>query len=142
MTRILKTLDQIAREKQRNVLFVTFHKEDINIFDDEGDDEIDLDDDYEQCDKRKAFIQLLDENHISFQECFGFEPGVMSMSYLGQIYLDVPFDESNPQYQLINQYVENPDGSLKDPDVALYCLSLEMAMEYKHLDDPEYWNHV
>lgn len=62
------------------------------------------------------------------------------MPYLGQIYLDIPFDESNPQYQRINQYVENPDGSLKDPDIAMYCLPLEMAMEYKHLDDPEYWN--
>lgn len=153
MSRILKTVDQIAREKQRSVLFVTFHKEDIKIFDfedidlDNDDDEvIDLDDDdefdYEQCDKRKVFIQWLDENDISFQECFGFEPGAMSMSYLGQIYIDVPYDESNPQYQLINQYVENPDGSLKDPDVTLYCLPLEMAMEYKHLDDPEYLNHV
>ena len=32
MLRILKTLDQIAREKQRSVLFVTFHKENMRIF--------------------------------------------------------------------------------------------------------------
>lgn len=131
MPRILKMIDKISREKQRDVLFVTFHKEDINIFKDDFD--------YEKCDKRKRFIQWLDENHIKFEECFGFAPGAMSMSYLGQIYLDVPYDESNPQYQLLSQYLENSDSSLKDPDVAWYILPLEMAMKYKHLDDPEYW---
>lgn len=131
MPQVLKMIDQIAREKQRDVLLVTFHKEDMSIFKNDFD--------YEQCDKRKKFVEWLDKNHINFEECFGFAPGAMSMPYLGQIYLDVPYDESNPQYQLLCQYLENPDSSLKDPDVAWYFVTLELAMEYKYLDDPDYW---
>ena len=129
MPQILKTIDQIAREKQRDVLLVTFHKEGISLFNDNFS--------YEECDERKVLIQWLDENRINFQESFGFAPGAMMMDYWGQIYLDVPYDESNPQYQLLSQYLEHPDGSSKIPDVRLYALKLELAMKYKDDDDPE-----
>ena len=73
--------------------------------------------DYEQCNKRKRFIEWLGENQIKFEECFGFAPGAMFIPYLGQIDLDVPYEESTVQYQLLSRYLENPDSSPKDPDV-------------------------
>lgn len=130
MPRILKTLDQIAREKQRAVLFVSFYKHGTSIL-----ELLDSDWDYEQCHERIVFIQWLEKNNINFEECFRSS----SMPYFGEIYLDVPYDELNPQYQLLSQYLENPDGSLKDPDVAWYFMPLDMAMKYKHHDDPENW---
>lgn len=137
MPRVLKTLDQIAREKQRGALFITFHIEEVLYPDNPEFVDLRLFD-YKQCYRRILFIQWLNENHINFEECHGFG-SLRSIRYKGQIYLDVPYDETNPQYQLLCQYLENPDSSLNDPAVAWYYLSLEIAMEYKHHDDPKYW---
>ena len=131
---VIRTLDQIAREKQRGAIFITFQKEverlpgypdcmDYRIFD------------YERDQKRILFVKWLYENHINFEECFGCG-SVRSWRHKGQIYLDVPYDESNSQYQLLRQYIENLDGSLKDPEVAWCFLKLETAIQYEYYD---YW---
>jgi hypothetical protein len=33
------------------------------------------------------------------------------MPYQGQIYIDVPFDENDSQYQKLVGYLENPDAA-------------------------------
>ena len=32
------------------------------------------------------------------------------VSYQGQIYIDVPFAESDPPYLMVRDFLENPDG--------------------------------
>lgn len=130
MPQILQTIDKIARDKQRDVLLVSFYKHGTNRF-----ELLDSGWKYEQCNERIEFIQWLEKNHINYQKCFLSN----SAPYLGEIYLDVPYDVLNPKYQILCQYLENPDGSLKVLDLPWYVLSLEVAMKYKHHDDSEYW---
>lgn len=149
---VLRTLDQIAREKQQDALFVIFHKifhksseeqRGLSLVSHQREPYLPYDPryidtscfDYVRCHERQLFVQWLYENNINFEECWGFG-SVRTYRHKGQIYIDVPYDESNSQYQLISQYLENPDGSLKDPSIAWYVLKLEIATLYKDYVDP------
>lgn len=55
------------------------------------------------------------------------------------IYIDVPFDENDPQYQQVQAYMEHADGSMRFPTVKFWYLPLEKAMENAHHDEPGFW---
>ena len=61
------------------------------------------------------------------------------LPYLGNIYIDVAFDENDPQYQLVRKYLENPDGTPRNKRVRFYYLPLEHAMKNAHHDEPGFW---
>ncbi|ENU89623.1 hypothetical protein F884_01765 [Acinetobacter sp. CIP 102143] len=128
MPRILKNIDQIALEKQRDVLYLLFHKNYNDIFHNE---DLSLKFHYETCIVRQQLIEWLEKHEIDFSECFGWSSrsGIMSMPYLGEIYLDVPFDEANPKYQLLYNHLENSDGSMKIEGVTWYYCPLSEALE-------------
>jgi hypothetical protein len=110
MPRILNNIDQIALEKQRDVLYLLYHKSYNDSFHNE---DLSLKFHYETCIARQQLIEWLEKHEIDFSECFGWSTrsGIMSMPYLGELYLDVPFDEADPKYQLLYNYLENSDGS-------------------------------
>lgn len=62
------------------------------------------------------------------------------LPYLGNIYIDVPFDESDSKYQLVREYLEKPDGTPRDERVRFYYLPLEIAMKNAHHDEPGFWD--
>ena len=128
MPRILKNIDQIALEKQRDVLYVLFLCSYNDIFNNE---DLTLKFHYETCMARQQLIEWLEKHQIDFSECFGWSSrsGIMSMPYLGEIYLDVPFDEANPKYQLLYNHLENSDGSMKIEGVTWYYCPLSEALE-------------
>ena len=64
MPRILKNIDHIALEKQRDVLYITFHGKDEDMIQNIRNGE---DFDYEQCQKRIDLIAWLQRNHIQFE---------------------------------------------------------------------------
>jgi hypothetical protein len=132
MPQLIQHIDQIAREKQRAVLFLLFKKPDS----DPGDDE---DFDYQHCAVRKEVQAWLSANGMAFCNCAGFASEDCMMPYQGQLYIDVPFDENDPQYHKLVGYLENPDGSMKLPGVLFCYLPLEKALDNAHHDEPGFW---
>jgi len=128
MVTMLKTLDKIAREKQRDVLYLTFHhSESLVLETDVGKF------DWEGSAMRKKVIGVLDGLHISYQACFSPLPTdgtiILAMPYKGQIYIDMPYDESNTLYKQIVSHLKHPDGSMKLPNVGFWHYPLQEAMK-------------
>ena len=137
MPMLLEHIDAIARQKQRGVLYLEFHPGKFM----DHDDRSWLDYDCDQDDRRTAVIKWFDEHGIAWQMCGHFaNENIIECPHLGQIYIDVPYDESDPQYQLVRDYIENPDETLRDENVRWYYLSLEVAMKNAHHDEPGFWD--
>ena len=138
MPQIVEHIDKIARDIGRDVLFLEFHplpKEGEGFFPSELFD-------YKNCKERKQVIKWLEENNIKFTPCFNMAErgGVLIYgAYQGGLYVDLPYDESNSEYMNVQNYLENPDGSMKIKGVRFMSLSLEIAMRYKHHDEPGFW---
>ncbi|MEI6207027.1 MAG: hypothetical protein WCP20_09610 [Desulfuromonadales bacterium] len=91
--------------------------------------------------KGTEVIKCFDEHGIAWQICCHFANElIICCPHLGQVYIDVPFDESDPQYQLVRDYIENPDETLRDENVRWYYLPLEVAMKNAHHDEPGFWD--
>ncbi len=133
MPMIIDSIDYIARQKQRSVLFVTFMPaNETGCFDDEAFD-------WKNCATRKRVIDWLESNKIDYLFCHRFwADGLLEYPYQGQVYLDVPYDQENEQYKKIEDYFENPDGSMKDETVRFCYITLEQAMKNTHHDKPGY----
>jgi hypothetical protein len=130
MPQLIEYLDKIARDKQRDVLCLSFLDSSMEI------DEL-LDMNFEQY---KPFVEMsawLDANGIKWQSC-ALQSGIASS---GRIYVDVPFDESDPLYQKLASYLENPDGSMKLEGLKFFYMSLAQAMEFAEQDEPGYWDN-
>ncbi len=134
MPQLIQHIDQIAREKQRAVLFLLFKKPDSH-----PDDDFGLSFDYEGCAARNEIQAWLTANDIEYCNCAEFASENCMMPYQGQLYIDVPFDENDPQYRKLAGYLENPDGSMKLPGVLFCYLPLEKALKNAHHDEPGFW---
>ncbi len=129
MPQIVEHIDKIAREKKRDVLFVTFQNEDntLNSLN------------YEEFKFRKELLIWLDEHNISFKKCGHIASENGWEAYRGQIYIDLPFDENNEQYNLLDKHLMNEDNTPKIKGVNFYYLTLEIAMKNAHHDEPGFW---
>ena len=117
MPQLLKHIDAIAREKDRDVLFVHFEN-----YEHENADA-------EPYHLRQNLIEWLEQRQINFVPCMGIEqPGVIE-SYSGDLYIDVPFDEAHPIYQMVSEHLEDAEGEMKIPGVLFFVLFLETALE-------------
>ena len=115
MPQLLQHIDAIAREKNRDVLFVHFE-------------------DYEENEQnpdsnRQDVLSWLEQNNIPYEKCTGLEEEGSIDSYWGDIYIDVPFDLDNEQYQILSDYLEDEEGVMKIEGVYFFVLYLETAIE-------------
>lgn len=131
MPQLIEHIDAIARKKQRGVLLIKFHPEDMGIAMYEYDHRKDR--------RRKKVLAWLNKNSIPWVECGPIANENFMINYLGDIYLDIPYDEDDPRYKLVCEYLENPDGTMRDKRVVWYFLSLEIAMGNAHHDEPGFW---
>lgn len=115
MPQLMQHIDAIAREKNRDVLFVHFENYE------ENDQNLDS--------QRQNVLNWLEQNNIEYTPCMGFEEEGLIDSYLGDIYIDVPFDLENAQYQILSDYLEDEDGEMKIEGVYFFVLYLETAIE-------------
>ena len=113
MPQLLQHIDAIAREKERDVLFVHFETYDRD----------------DQDSAREQLITWLDQNHIPYAPCMGLEEENVIGSYMGDLYIDVPFDIANPQFQKLSEHLEEENGDMKIDGVLFFTLSLEVAQE-------------
>jgi hypothetical protein len=129
---IIKHIDAIARQKGRDVLFVAF-PECYSV----GDKYVSPDD----CKTRRRVIAWLDQAGIGWCPCAhaAGDDGALLIGYLGHIYIDLPYDTADPEYQKLADFLETPDGKMKIEGVEFYCCPLEIAMKNRHHDEPGYW---
>lgn len=128
MPMLIEHIDAIARKKGRDVLYVIFHQRLSQSIA------------WEASPVRQRIIGWLDENRIGWMPCGQAADERILCGYLGQICIDVPFDEANPDYRRVRDYLEHPDGSMAI-DGAMFCYyPLDQAMQNAHHDAPGYWD--
>lgn len=127
MPQVIEHIDKIARDKGRGVLFLRF---DRDIFDN---------DEWETWHQRNELIDWFKRKNITVSECGDIAKDSGYISYRGQLYIDVPFDESSPEYLTVKEHLENTDGSPCFLGIVFCFLPLDLAMKNKHHDEPGYW---
>lgn len=130
MPALLEHIDAIARQKGRDVLFLEFHPKPFSEWRhyDCGTDAT-----------RTSILEWLDAHGVPWKRCGPFANPQVMAPYLGQVYLDVPYDESLPMYRMLCDYLEWPDGSMRHAGVRFYVMSLDHAMENAAHDEPGFW---
>lgn len=134
MPMLIDHIDAIARKKGRDVLFLDFPVE----YDDDLFGAFSMD--WDSLPIRKQVIAWLDQAMIEWQPCGEMANENTMVGYLGRIYVDVPFDQTDPEYQKLAGYLETPEGEMKLPGVKFCYLPLEMAMKNAHHDEPGFWD--
>jgi len=127
MPQLIEHIDAIARQRKRDVLFLRFCTPEDTHFD------------YEEMESRKRILQFFERESIPSQQCGDVASENSMSSYAGQIFIDVPFDESDPLYQKVQAFIEHPDGTVRFSDVNFYVVGLEYAMKNAHHDEPGFW---
>jgi len=139
MPQLIEPIDAIARAKKRDALYIQFHPLDYY-------DNLSASGNYDYVADvtRKRVLNWLAANEIPWVESapMAEQHGVLFMGYVGDVYIDVPFDDADPQYCLVRDYLENPDGTMRNVNVRFWALSLTLAMEYAHHDEPGYWDRM
>lgn len=115
MPQLMQHIDAIAREKNRDVLFVHFENYEENEQNPDSN--------------RQDVLSWLEQNDIPYEKCMGLEEESSIDSYWGDIYIDVPFDLENEQYQMLSDYLEDEHGEMKIEGVYFFVLYLETAIE-------------
>lgn len=147
MPMLLEHIDAIARQKQRGVLYVEFHplaldpKAGVNL---SGRDIMAWktmpDSAWKELPVRQKIIDWLGAQGVGFRPCGHFAKEGLMMGYRGQLYIDLPYDKSLPAFQALQEFLENPDGSMRYPEVFFIYCSLDKAMENAAHDEPGFWD--
>lgn len=142
MVMLIEHIDAIARKEQRDVLYVQFHQptSDEDLKEENVDglgffDELD----WEHLPRRRQIIGWLDAHGIGWRHCADFANENGIFPYLGQIYIDLPYDPTLPAYKELQAFLENPDDSMRFPDTTFCYVPLEMAMKNAAHDEPGFW---
>ena len=139
MPMIIKNIDEIARQKQCDVAFLTF--EDLrDAVKKQSQNERSLRYvfgvvDWINHSSRIQIIRWLSNNDIHWSPCAGLSTsGFITGGYQGQIYLDVPYDANKPedqQHPLFKKclsFLEDNAGQVKWEGVKFYGLTLNKAI--------------
>lgn len=129
MPELIEHIDAIARKKQRDVLSIRFYmREAIRGYD------------YRKDPERQRVTDWLDENGIAWQPCGPVANENAMQAYRGDIYVDVPFEASDAQFQKLQAYLEHPDGTMRHPSVTFEYYPLALAMKNAHHDEAGFWD--
>jgi hypothetical protein len=135
----IEHIDAIARQKKRGVLFVQFHP--ITRTDEDacglpGAPPVK----WENLPIRQKIIDWLESHGIGWELCGHFASEHLMMGYLGQVYIDLPYDQTLPAYRELEAFLENPDGTARYPDAWFAYCPLEQALKNSAHDEPGYWD--
>lgn len=128
MPQLLKHIDKIAREQQRDVLFLKF------------EDDLYPERDYHTWQTRIDVIAWLEQNAMGYFECFGLANEHGIAPYDGTLYLDVNYDDTDATYIKLRDYLEHSDGTSRFEGMMFCCLPLKIAMQNRHHDAPDFWD--
>lgn len=127
MPQLIRHIDQIARQENRDVLFLVFDDNPVKMLNGEA---------------RENAMAWLEDNEIYYEPCGPVASDHGLESYDGHLYVEVPHQPSHPHFKQLLAHFENEDGSSKVPDTLIYCLSLSHALKNKHHDEPGYWDRI
>ena len=130
MPQLIEHIDAIARQQGRDVLYIEFHPEAPG--ERKGYD-------YARDPVRAAVLAWLDGHAVPWRECGPIADLRIMSPYRGQVYVDVPYDEALPAYRAVRDYLEHPDGSMRQPGVRFYLLTHKFAMKNAEHDEPGFW---
>lgn len=144
MPRLIRHIDQIAREKNRDVVFASFEQPPK---DDKEEREVSFEypapnhfnHDWHTDFNRLHLISWLEERGIAHEDAGEYASENGWRAYNGNLYIDIPFDEADPQYRTVIEYLENPDGTPRNPLLKLWVLSHKEALKNAHHDEPGFW---
>ena len=117
MPQLLLTIDEIAREKQRDVIFVQFHNFSTGFVAD-----------YRTNPSRKAIISWLDEQRIAYIPCGGFDSGCIVEGYDGELYIDVAIDADDANFFKLSERFIGEGGMRRYENAWLFYLPLAVAL--------------
>lgn len=126
---LLKTVDEISLDLNADVLYVTIlvdgYKSKIGKrFSEE---------EIFEHNNRNKFMHWLVMKGIGFEECIFRNLHDISKPYQGELYLDVPYDESNHRFKKVAQYLETVSSA---DEIRLHLFKREWADEYNNFDNP------
>lgn len=134
----IEHIDAIARQKQRGVLFLEFRP--LPAIDESGEPHSgNAATVWKTLPVRQQIIDWLDAQDMGWNPCGHFANLRLMKGYEGQIYIDVPYEPSLPAYRDLQAFLENPDGTVRDPQVTFVYCPLETAMENAAHDEPGFW---
>lgn len=130
MPQLIEHIDAIARKQGRDVLYIEFHPEapDARKAYDYARDPV-----------RAGVLDWLDRHAVQWRACGPIADLRVMAPYRGQVYVDVPYDETLPAYRAVRDYLEHPDGSMRQPGVRFYLLTHKFAMTNVAHDEPGFW---
>jgi len=130
MPGLIEHIDAIARRKGRAVLYLEFHPQPHAAWRE-----------YRFADdpKRAEVLAWLDAHGVCWTLCGPFANPARLPPYLGQVYLDVPFDDVLPAYRALRDYLEHADGTMRHAGVRFHAMPLEQALENAAHDEPGFW---
>lgn len=133
MPQLMQTIYEIAVAKGRDVLYIVFGDPRVPPPYSEGpwvvDDELIVPPDWDTHPTRQLVIDWLESNGIGYSKTVCPASGrVILEGYGGSLYLDIPFDTCNPEYQKLLAFLEYPDGSLRLPGMTFWAVPLKIAL--------------
>jgi len=66
----------------------------------------------------------------------------MMCGYMGDIYLDIPYDKDLPLYQELEAYLQYSDDRMRFDNVMFRYIPLELAMENAEQDEPGFLDNM
>lgn len=117
MPQIIQTIDEIARAKQRDVIFVQFHNFNTGFVAD-----------YRTNPSRQAIMSWLDEQDIFYTPCGGSDSGCIIEGYDGELYIDVHLDEKDDNFFNLCKRFLPEDGTRSLENAWFFYLPLAVAM--------------
>lgn len=109
MSQPIPHIDAIAREKNRDVLFLHFEDPDSPI--------------------NEIVLAWLEDHEIAYADCLGLEEESLNDHELQHTYIDLAVDEDDALYRELCEYLEDDEGNMKLEGVLFFVLSLETALE-------------
>lgn len=128
MPQIIQAIDEIARAKQRDVIFVQFHNFNTGFVAD-----------YRTNPSRQAIMIWLDEQCIAYAPCGGFDSGCIIEGYDGELYINVPIDDHDDNFLKLCKWFLPEEGKPSYESAWLSYLPLAVAL--LNCDDAEH-DHI
>lgn len=128
MPELNEHVDAIARREQRAVLYLEFHPPaNWRRYRFETDT------------MRDSVLAWLDQHGFGWRQCGQFADPPNLGRYLGEVCLDVPYEESLPAYCTLRDYLENEDGSMRHAGLRFNVMPRAYAERNAEHDAPGFW---
>lgn len=131
---LIKHIDAIARQKNRDVIYVRFDSIKTLDFLFSGEEELWF---YENLKQRKILIRWFKYHNIKWEPCADFASENIMNAYCGQIYIDIEYNEYESIYQKFDNFITKLHYKYKN--VYCYLVKIEDALKNSEHDRPGFW---